>query len=72
MRSSRTNRERRFRGVGENLLDHYRKYRYSLFVLLDRADVPAQTVIHRKVMDSFRSHWDAQACLAFPLSTAFA
>ncbi len=74
--------KRRFRGVGENLLDRYRKYRHSLFVFLDRADVPAHnnaceralrpSVIHRKVMGSFRSDWGAQAyaALATVLNTA--
>jgi len=74
--------KRRFHGVGENLLDRYRKYRHSLFVFLYRADVPAHnnaceralrpSVIHRKVMGSFRSDWGAQAYadLATVLNTA--
>jgi transposase len=74
--------KRRFRGVGRNLLDRYRKYRHALFVFLDRNDVPADNnaceralrpaVIHRKVMGSFRSDWGAQtyAALATVLNTA--
>lgn len=74
--------KRRFRGVGRNLLDRYRKYRNSLFVFLERKDVPADNnaceralrpaVIHRKVMGSFRSDWGAQAyaSLATVLNTA--
>ena len=63
--------KRRFSGVGRNLLERYRKYRNSLFVFLERKDVPADNnaceralrpaVIHRKVMGSFRSEWGAQA-----------
>jgi transposase len=63
--------QRRFRGLGTNLLERYRKYRDSLFVFLQRSDVPADnnaceralrpSVIHRKVMGSFRSEWGAQA-----------
>jgi len=63
--------KRRFRGLGTNLLERYRKYRDSLFVFLQRSDVPADnnaceralrpSVIHRKVMGSFRSEWGAQA-----------
>lgn len=63
--------KRRFRGLGHNLLERYRKYRNSLFVFLERNDVPADnnaceralrpSVIHRKVMGSFRSEWGAQA-----------
>ena len=66
--------QRRFRGLGTNLLERYRKYRDSLFVFLQRSDVPADnnaceralrpSVIHRKVMGSFRSEWGAQAYAA--------
>ena len=68
--------------MGKNLLDRYRKYRQALFVFLDRADVPAHnnaceralrpSVIHRKVLGSFRSDWGAQAyaALATVLNTA--
>jgi transposase len=66
--------KRRVRGVGKNLLDRYRKYRDALLVFLDRRDVPAQnnaceralrpSVIHRKVMGSFRSDWGAHAYAA--------
>ena len=71
-----------FRGVGLNLLKRYRKYLDSLFVFLHRSDVPAHnnaceralrpSVIHRKVMGSFRSEWGAQsyAALATVLNTA--
>jgi len=74
--------KRRIGGVGKNLLDRYRKYRHALFVFLDRVDVPAHnnaceralrpSVIHRKVMGSFRSDWGAQAyaALATVLNTA--
>jgi len=74
--------QRTFRGLGANLLKRYRKYRDSLFVFLYRADVPAHnnaceralrpSVIHRKVMGSFRSDWGAQgyAALATVLNTA--
>ncbi len=74
--------KRRFQGVGKNLLDRYRKYRQALFVFLERADVPAHnnaceralrpSVIHRKVLGSFRSDWGAQAyaALATVLNTA--
>ena len=74
--------KRRFHGVGKNLLDRYRKYRQALFVFLERADVPAHnnaceralrpSVIHRKVLGSFRSAWGAQAyaALATVLNTA--
>ena len=74
--------KRRLRGVGKNLLDRYRKYRQALFVFLERADVPAHnnaceralrpSVIHRKVLGSFRSAWGAQAyaALATVLNTA--
>lgn len=71
-----------FKGLGRNLLDRYRKYRNSLFIFLYRTDVPAHnnaceralrpSVIHRKVLGSFRSDWGAQACasLATVLNTA--
>ena len=74
--------QRTFRGLGANLLKRYRKYRDSLFVFLRRSDVPAHnnaceralrpSVIHRKVMGSFRSDWGAQgyAALATVLNTA--
>ena len=66
--------KRMFSGVGRNLLERYRKYRHSLFVFLERQDVPAHnnaceralrpSVIHRKVMGSFRSEWGAHAYAA--------
>ena len=74
--------KRRVRGLGSNLLKRYRKYRDSLFVFLYRRDVPAHnnaceralrpSVIHRKVMGSFRSDWaaPAYASLATVLNTA--
>lgn len=74
--------ERTFNGLGRNLLDRYRKYRNSLFIFLHRLDVPAHnnaceralrpSVIHRKVLGSFRSDWGAQAyaALATVLNTA--
>lgn len=74
--------ERTFRGLGRNLLDRYRKYRDALFIFLHRTDVPAHnnaceralrpSVIHRKVLGSFRSDWGAQtyATLATVLNTA--
>ena len=74
--------KRSFIGLGTNLLDRYRTYRAHLFVFLHRADVPADnnaceralrpSVIHRKVMGSFRSEWGAQAyaALATVLDTA--
>lgn len=74
--------KRRISGIGRNLLERYRKYRDSLFVFLHRRDVPAHnnaceralrpSVIHRKVMGSFRSDWGAQAyaALATVLNTA--
>jgi transposase len=74
--------QRTFRGLGTNLLQRYRKYRDFLFVFLHRSDVPAHnnaceralrpSVIHRKVMGSFRSDWGAQgyAALATVLNTA--
>lgn len=74
--------QRTFHGLGANLLKRYRRYRDSLLVFLHRADVPAHnnaceralrpSVIHRKVMGSFRSEWGAQgyAALATVLNTA--
>jgi transposase len=74
--------KRTFKGPGYNLLDRYRKRRNSLFIFLHRMDVPAQnnaceralrpSVIHRKVLGSFRSDWGAQAyaSLATVLNTA--
>jgi len=74
--------KRTFKGLGSNLLDRYRKYRNSLFIFLHRIDVPAHnnaceralrpSVIHRKVLGSFRSDWGAQAyaSLATVLNTA--
>ncbi len=74
--------ERAFTGVGTNLLDRYRTQRAHLFVFLHRTDVPADnnaceralrpSVIHRKVMGSFRSEWGAHAyaALATVLDTA--
>ena len=74
--------KRRFSGLGTNLLDRYRTRRDSLFIFLHRDDVPADnnaceralrpSVIHRKVMGSFRSDWGAQtyAALATVLNTA--
>ena len=74
--------KRRFSGLGTNLLERYRTRRDSLFIFLDRTDVPADnnaceralrpSVIHRKVMGSFRSDWGAQtyAALATVLNTA--
>lgn len=71
-----------FKGLGRNLLNRYRKYRHSLFIFLYRTDVPAHnnaceralrpSVIHRKVLGSFRSDWGAQtyASLATVLNTA--
>lgn len=74
--------ERSFTGLGSNLLDRYRVHRAELFVFLQRTDVPADnnaceralrpSVIHRKVLGSFRSEWGAQAyaALATVLDTA--
>lgn len=74
--------KRRFTGLGTNLLDRYQKRRDSLLIFLDRTDVPADknaceralrpSVVHRKVMGSFRSDWGAQtyAALATVLNTA--
>jgi len=73
---------RRVSGVGANLLDRYRTHRAHLLVFLYRADVPSDnnaceralrpSVIHRKVMGSFRSDWGAPAyaALATVLNTA--
>lgn len=73
---------RRVKGIGANLLDRYRTHRAHLLVCLHRADVPSDnnaceralrpSVIHRKVMGSFRSDWGAQAyaALATVLNTA--
>jgi transposase len=74
--------KRNFSGLGRNLLNRYRKHRGSLFIFLHRNDVPADnnaceralrpSVIHRKVLGSFRSDWGAQAyaSLATVLNTA--
>ncbi|MEK6750711.1 MAG: IS66 family transposase [Chloroflexota bacterium] len=74
--------KRTFKGLGRNLLERYRKYRNSLFIFLHRTDVPAHnnaceralrpSVIHRKVLGSFRSDWGAQgyAALTTVLNTA--
>ena len=74
--------KRRFSGLGTNLLNRYRTRRASLFIFLQRDDVPADnnaceralrpSVIHRKVMGSFRSDWGAHtyAALATVLNTA--
>jgi transposase len=66
--------QRRVRGLGNNLLERYRTRRASLFIFLQRTDVPADnnaceralrpSVIHRKVMGSFRSEWGAHAYAA--------
>jgi transposase len=66
--------KRRFRGLGSNLLERYRTRHASLFIFLQRTDVPAHnnaceralrpSVIHRKVMGSFRSEWGAHAYAA--------
>ena len=65
-----------------NLRKRYRTHRQHLFVFLYRTDVPADnnaseralrpSVIHRKVMGSFRSDWGAQAyaALATVINTA--
>lgn len=65
-----------------NLRQRYRTHRQHLFVFLHRTDVPADnnaseralrpSVIHRKVMGSFRSDWGAQAyaALATVINTA--
>ena len=66
--------KRTFHGLGRNLLERYRTRRTSLFLFLQRADVPADnnaceralrpSVVHRKVMGSFRSEWGAHAYAA--------
>ena len=73
---------RRVRGVGANLLHRYQTHRAHLLVFLHRADVPSDnnaceralrpSVIHRKVLGSFRSDWGAPAyaALATVLNTA--
>jgi transposase len=65
-----------------NLLDRYRTHREHLFVFLHRPDVPPDnnaceralrpSVIHRKVLGSFRSEWGPRvyAALATVLNTA--
>jgi transposase len=60
--------------LGANLLERYRTHRAHLFVFLYRTDVAADnntceralrpSVIHRKVMGSFRSEWGARAYAA--------
>ncbi len=74
--------QRSFTGPGTNLFDRYRTHRAHLFVFLHRTDVSPDnnaceralrpSVIHRKVMGSFRSEWGAQAyaALATVLDTA--
>jgi len=75
--------QRRMTGrVALNLLDRYRTHREHLFVFLHRPDVSPDnnaceralrpSVIHRKVMGSFRSEWGprAYAALATVLNTA--
>jgi transposase len=64
------------------LLRRYRKHRHSLFVFLDRPDVPPTNnvseralrpaVVHRKVTGGFRSEWGAKtyAALASVIDTA--
>ena len=74
---------RRVRGrLAVNLLDRYRTHREHLFVFLHRPDVSPDnnaceralrpSVIHRKVLGSFRSEWGprAYAALATVLNTA--
>lgn len=66
--------KRTFHGLGRNLLERYRTRRTSLFLFLQRTDVPAHnnaceralrpSVVHRKVMGSFRSEWGAHAYAA--------
>jgi hypothetical protein len=67
---------------GAKLQRRYRLYRQGLFVFLYRTDVEPtnnvaeralrHSVIHRKVMGSFRSHWGSQAfaALASVIDTA--
>jgi transposase len=75
--------QRRVTGrLAVNLLDRYRTHREHLFVFLHRPDVPPDnnaceralrpSVIHRKVLGSFRSEWGprAYAALATVLNTA--
>jgi len=75
--------QRRMTGrLAVNLLDRYRTHRQHLFVFLHRPDVPPDnnaceralrpSVIHRKVLGSFRSEWGprAYAALATVLNTA--
>jgi transposase len=73
---------RRVSGLGANLLERYRTHRAHLLLFLHRPDVPSDnnaceralrpSVIHRKVMGSFRSEWGAPAyaALATVLNTA--
>ena len=68
--------------AAEKLRQRYLKYRQCLFVFLYRTDVEPtnniaeralrHSVIHRKVMGSFRSHWGSQAfaALASVIDTA--
>lgn len=74
--------KRPFRGIGTNLLQRHRTYRQPLLVFLYRSDVPAHynacehawcpSVIHRKVMGSFRPECGVQtdAALETVLKTA--
>lgn len=75
--------QRRVTGrLAVNLLDRYRTHRQHLFVFLHRPDVPPDnnaceralrpSVIHRKVLGSFRSEWGprAYATLTTVLNTA--
>lgn len=74
--------QRRVTGrLAQNLRERYRTHRHSLFVFLQRTDVAPDnnaceralrpSVIHRKVMGSFRSEWGprAYAALASVLNT---
>lgn len=68
--------------LARNLLERYRTHRHHLFVFLHRPDVSSDnnaceralrpSVIHRKVMGSFRSEWGprAYAALATVINTA--
>lgn len=68
--------------LARNLRTRYRTHRQHLFLFLHRSDVPADnnaseralrpSVVHRKVMGSFRSEWGAQAyaALATVINTA--
>ena len=70
------------RRLGANLWQRYRKHRAHLLLFLHRPEVPANnnaceralrpSVIHRKVLGSFRSDWGARAyaALATVLNTA--